>query len=838
VRFLRSRRGLALVALLILVLLYVVRPGAAGLKARVAKSISLAMGRQVEIGDMHMHLLPRPGFDLDNFVVYDDPAFGAEPMLRASEVTATLRFATLLHGRLEVSQLSLIEPSVNLVRDNEAHWNVANLLQRTAQVSVAPTSRGVAGSKPAFPYIEAKRGRINFKLGAIKKPYSLTDADFGFWQESDNAWGMRLRARPVRTDLNLSDTGLISVEGTWQRAKNLQETPLRFDLQWSGGQLGQLTKLASGEDRGWRGGLAMTVALTGSPADLSVTATSSIQDFHRYDIIEGDAVRLNAHCLAHYSSGDGMWREIICGAPVGDGTLALQGKASADGGGCDLILNAEQIPAQSLVALARRSKKNLPDDLMASGKLDAKFSVAGESWKSLRWEGTGETREVRLKSSSNGTDFALGKIPFVLTDAEGGSHARKKGTSAKSIGTEPSIEIGPVNLALGRPIPLMVRGSLRKTAYTLTVSGEGQAKRLLQTARTLGIPTFQPKADGVVNLNLTVAGVWQGFAPPSITGTARLSNVNAELRGVNAPVELAAAELVLRDEEIKAQNLKVSVGDMKWAGSLTLPRHCLSWSSCPITFDLHADSLNTDQLNNLLNPHPPKTPWYSMLSSTQALGPSPLLSMRASGKISADRLVARKLDARHVAANISLQDGKLTASDVRADLFGGKHNGEWHADFTAKPPKYSGSGNLEHVALAQFASSMQNEWITGTVDGTYSLAFIGYSAAELTSSANGEAQFVMQDGILPRMVLPGGGPLRVHRFTGILSLSDGVFRIEEGKLIAPTGTYEVSGNASGAKGLSLAIAHDGVPKFDVTGTLREPHVNSSSRPETRAELKP
>jgi len=796
------------------------------------------MARHVEIGDMHMHLLPQPGFDLDNFVVYDDPAFGAEPMLRASEVTATLRFASLLHGRLEVSQLSLSEPSVNLVRDSDAHWNVANLLQRTALVSVAPTSKGVAGSKPAFPYIEAKRGRINFKLGQIKKPYTLTDADFAFWQESDNSWGMRLKARPVRTDLNLSDTGIVNVEGTWQRAKNLPETPLRFDLQWSGGQLGQLTKLASGEDRGWRGGFAVTLALTGTPADLSATATSSVQDFHRYDIIDGDAVRLNAHCLAHYSSLDGMWREIICGAPVGDGTLALQGKASADGGGCDLILNAEQIPAQSLVALARRSKKNLPEDLTASGKLDAKFHVVGENWQTLRWEGTGETRDMRLKSLSSATDLGLGKVPFVVTYPDSVPHAHKNSVSAKLAAREPSLEIGPINLALGRPAPVVVRGSLRRSGYTLTASGDSQAKRLLQLARTFGVPTFQPKADGSASINLTIMGAWQGFATPLTTGTVRLSNVNGELRGVNAPVEVSTAELLLREEEVRVENLKASVGDTKWSGSLALPRHCVSWSTCPITFDLRADLLNTDQLNNLLNPHPPKRPWYRVLSGSQPSGPSPLLSLRANGRISADRFVARKLEARHVAAMLSLQEGKLIASDLRADLFGGKHNGEWHADFAAKPPKYNGTGQIEHLALGQLATGIQNEWITGTAEGTYSLAFVGYGAAELMSSANGETQFLMQDGALPRMVLPGGAPLRVHRFTGILSLSDGVFGIEEGKLVAPTGTYEVSGKASGPTGLNLLIAHDGVPKFDVTGTLREPHVSNASHSETRAELKP
>jgi AsmA protein len=830
---------LALAGLLLLALLYVVRPGAAGMKARVGKSISLALGRQVEIGDMHLHLLPQPGFDLDNFIVYDDPAFGAEPMLRASEVTASLRIASLLHGRLEVSQLSLTEPSVNLVRDNQAHWNLAYLLQRTAQIAAAPTSQGATGSKPAFPYIEAKRGRINFKLGQIKKPYSLTDADFAFWQESENAWGMRLKARPLRMDLNLSDTGLVSAEGTWQRAANLQETPVHFDVQWSGGQLGQLTKLASGEDRGWRGGVAATVALTGTPADLSVTATGSVQDFHRYDIIEGDAVRLNAHCLAHYSTRDAMWREIICGAPVGDGTLALQGKASAGASGCDLILNAEQVPAQALVMLARRSKRNLAADLSATGRLDAKFSVSGASWGQLRWQGTGETQDVRLKSASTGSDLVLGKIPFSVSDATGESRSHKKSASAHLAASEPALDLGPVNLQFGRPAPLVVRGSLRWSGYSFTVNGDGQARRLLQAARTFGIPALQPKADGLVNMNLTMSGVWRGLAQPSLVGTARLSNMNAELRGLNAPVELTSADLTLREEEIAVQNLKASIADVKWSGSLALPRHCASWPACPIVFDLHADVIDVDQLNQVLNPHPPRTPWYSVLSSSQPVGSSPLLTIRASGKISANRFIARKFDATHLVANVNLQDGKLTASALRADLFGGKHNGEWHANFTVKPPKYSGSGKVEHIALGQVATAMQNEWITGTAEGTYSLAFIGYSAAELMQSADGEAEFIMRDGALPRMLLPAAGsPLRVHRFTGVLSLGDSVFRIEEGKLVGPTGIYEVSGTASGAAGLNLAIAHDGAPKFDISGTLREPHVAVTSRPETRAELKP
>jgi hypothetical protein len=836
-KFLRSRRGAALSLLLFIVALYVVRPGAAGLKARMGRSITQALGRQVEIGDMHLHLLPQPGFDLDNFIVHDDGAFGAEPLLRASEVNASLRFASLLRGRLEVSQLTLIEPSVNLVLNDRSEWNVEYLLRRTSDAVVAPTAKAPKGPIPAFPYIELKRGRVNFKLGVIKKNYSLTDADFAFWQESENEWGMRLKARPVRTDLNLSDTGLLTAEGTWKRAKNLSDTPLKFDLQWDDGQLGQISKLISGEDKGWRGGVTLKFALTGTPADLNATATSTVQDFHRYDIIDGDPVRLSAHCLAHYNSSDGVWREIICGAPVGEGTIALQGKLSARNGGCDLILNAEQIPAEDLAMLARRAKRDMANDLAASGKLDTKLAVRGDSWHSLLWQGGGQLKDLHVQSAANAVDLAVGRVPFSVNDESELTRARNP-QRQKLSSTEWRLEIGPAIIGLGRSGPLVSHASIGRRGYSFNWSGEGQVKRLLQLARTFGLPAFQPKADGNADLNLTASGAWQNFASPTITGTAELSNVSAEVRGLNAPINIVSAELKLQAEEIRIRNLRASLGDLKWTGAVSLPRHCASWSSCPINFDLHADLLNTELLNLLLNPHPAKTPWYKVLSPAQNGGSSPLLSLRATGKLSANRFVARKLEAAHVTADVRLQDGKLTASNLRAELFGGKHDGEWHADFTAKPPRYGGSGKLEHASLTQVGKAVQNEWSSGTTDASYSIAFLGYNMTEQIASANGEAQFVMQDGAMPQIMLQPGGPLHFHRFTGVLSLSNSAFRIEEGKLVATSGIYDLSGTAAGPDGLNLVVTHDGVPKFDITGTLRQPLVRASSRPETRAELKP
>ena len=102
--------------------------------------------------------------------------------------------------------------------------------ERAAKIPVAPTSKTKSEPRPGFPYIEASHGRINFKVGQEKKAFALMDADFSLWQDSENTWSMRLKAQPMRTNSNLSDTGILRAEGSWQRSPTLGETPGKFQF--------------------------------------------------------------------------------------------------------------------------------------------------------------------------------------------------------------------------------------------------------------------------------------------------------------------------------------------------------------------------------------------------------------------------------------------------------------------------------------------------------------------------------------------------------------------------------------------------------------------------------
>ncbi len=852
-------------AVVILLALFLVRPGVSRLKARITNSISRAVARPVEIGSVHLRFLPQPGFDLENLVIHEDPQFGVEPMLRAPEVTAVVRLTSLLRGRLDIARLELSEPSLNLVRRADGRWNWEDLLERSERTPLAPTAKSKSEARPGFPYIEATAGRINFKAGQEKKPYALLNADFALWQESENTWGARLKAEPLRTDMNLSDTGLLRMNGTWQRAGSLRETPLQFSVEWNGAQLGQLTKLVSGKDKGWRGGVRLNATLSGAPAAMRVAADASIQDFHRYDIPSSEGLRLTAHCDGKYSSAEGVMHAIFCSAPVGDGMVMLRGDAGLPGvHGVNLLLNVERVPFSSVAQLARRAKKNLPADLVSSGTVEGNFTVkeSGVTPRGAEFEGWGEINGLRIQSPSTRLEFAPGNVPFVLSSERIRAHAAAKGRASGEMDAEvlptPNelhVEYGPFPVALGRPVPARARGWVTRSGYGMVVRGDGEVSRILRLAGLLGLPAVRANVEGVAQLELQIAGSWagnvsgtgSGFSSPEVTGTAQLRNVRAVVRGVNGPVEISSAELRLLPEEARVEKLSAQAGDAHWTGSVALTRGCGTPGACVLHFNLNTDEMDLSELSEWVSSHPKQRRWYQLLTSAAPAAPSLLEELRAVGKVNAGRVLIHKLVASRVSAALDLERGKLKISDLRADLLGGKHRGDWQADFTGASPVYTGTGNLSGIALQQAAHAMHDSWISGTAEGTYRLTAAGADSAAFWQSADGVVQFDLRDGVLSHISLASDeGPLHITRWQGRARLRDGKIEIEQGKLISPAGAYEISGVASLgqvldfkiARGADTRSAHAGSVAYGITGTLAEPRVVVTPAPETQARLKP
>ncbi|HZR31119.1 MAG TPA: AsmA family protein [Terriglobales bacterium] len=830
------RRSVGVLALLLVAALLLPFVHIRWFHASIVDSISNALNRTVTVEAVSLRLLPQPGFDLHKFVVADDPSFSAEPMLRADDVTAYLRFSSLWRARPEIARLSLSEPSLNLVRRDDGIWNVYSLLQRAADTPSAPTGQTKPEGRPRFPYIEASSGRINFKIGQEKKFYALTDADFSLWLASEDKWGVRVSARPVRTDANLSDTGTLSLSGSFQRASSLRNTPLNLNLRLQNAQLGQLTKMMYGRDRGWRGAVTVAARLTGTPAELNVRSDAQVQDFRRYDIVTPTSLRLAMRCGARFSAADQSWSDVNCTAPISNGVVTITGRASDPlrSGPFSWQVTAQNVPMPAIVFAARHAKRDLPDDLISAGTLSAVFNFSRQAGSAPQWSGSGHTTGFRLGSPEKQTE--LGTVPFKIASRPIILSQDKRQDIFVS-DEQQLVTLGPFAIEMDTLEPVTVRGWLTRSGYFLSLRGDARVERILQLAKNVGLHAVQPAAKGAAKLDLQVSGLWAGFALPEISGKAQLHDVSATMDGISAPLEIESANVLLTPGQSSVRHFVAtfSGSDMHLSGWLDLPRRCTAIDGCSARVDLHADELDTATLGRLFNPRFLKRPWYRMLGPNQQS--SFLARVNARGHITANRIIIGRTLANHCSADLVLDHGQLRLANLESEIWGGEHRAELQADFTGAEPAYDLRGTLDNAQLAPVTAPIADDWATGTISLRYRLTAVGWDRAGLLNSAAATAEFDLRNGVLQQISLAEGAPpLRVQRFTGHLNLHDGRFTVTAGKLQTPGGIYQVSGTALADKKVDIRLVRDGAHSFTITGTLESPKVVAVSGPQTQAAL--
>ena len=171
----------------------------------IRSGLQAALGRRVEIGDVHFNLLTGPGFVIDKVIIHEDPSFGAEPFAYVESLEARPRLWALLLGKLEFTSLRLEEAIVNLTRvDNGgAAWDFAKLLH---------------GARfEALPDLHVRSGRINFKFGDVKSVFYVTNADLDISPPGDEKGVLQIRfsGEPARTDRAARGFGSFSAAGSW-----------------------------------------------------------------------------------------------------------------------------------------------------------------------------------------------------------------------------------------------------------------------------------------------------------------------------------------------------------------------------------------------------------------------------------------------------------------------------------------------------------------------------------------------------------------------------------------------------------------------------------------------
>lgn len=851
----RKKIVFALVVVLVLAVFLPPKINGARFSKRLASTLSQALGREVKIGSVQFRLLPRPGFDLYDFEVLDDPSFNAEPLLLCGQVTADLRLASLWRGRLEIANLKLqnvadkTPPSLNLVYAN-GHWNVEPLLSRVEQVPTAPTSKKSPEQRSRFPYIEADSGRINIKIGPEKKPYTLINTDFAFWLASEDQWHVRLEGHPVRTDMNLSDTGTLKLEGDLRRASNLRDLPLKLQVSWQQIQLGQLSSLVMGYDKGWRGGLDLSLQLEGSPADLHITAEADLQDFRRYDITQREMLGVTTRCLGRY---DLNLLNFDCNTPIEGGGLRLTGGfAPQEPHDYDLSVALNRVPMASLATLARHARQGLPDDLSATGEVTAAFGFHAHGGAASDWHGSGMTSNFLLQSALASKPIPVSAIRFHLGSpgTEDGAKNETKGASAilpawatrksgerkprarkPDLAVQPqSLTIEPFSIQLGTPAALQAQVVLNARDYSLALKGTAPLDRLLELGKIGGFPSRVVNTTGTADIDLAVRGAWANSTPAKLTGAAHLQNITAKVPGIQNPLLLSVADVQFTDAEMVISHIAAQFehSTVTFAGSVSTPLSCQAEPSCALQFDLHAATLSTADIATFLglNQSRWKLPFFS--GST----PGQFPDFRAAGTLSLGTLKLVQLPVEKFVARLELADHALVVSRINGKVGGGTAQGEWRIDWNSAPVRYSGAGVMtgvasDHLLLPAPAEALLASWISGKTNLKYSLKFTGVDSQAMLASTSGEGDLMVVNGVSRALAFNAAKPLSFQSLEGKVQIDHELLKVLPSKLKAENRIYELSGTISLSDKQAKLKVSSNTSQWEVTGSLDKPISGSS-----------
>ncbi|HEY2858264.1 MAG TPA: AsmA family protein [Terracidiphilus sp.] len=779
----RTKLWLALAAVVVLIALVVVPPyiGLNNYKSRVSRSVAAALGRPVRLSDVELRLLPRPGFLLSDLTVQSDPAFGAEPLMHANTVTASIRLSSLWQGKLQISRISVDEASFNLVHMPDGRWNLESLFQNNG----APPG---AAASAQLPYMEATSSRINIKDGVEKLPFSVVNADASMWHESNGEWRIRLKGQPARTDvtLDLEDTGILRLEATLHPAPQLSQMPMHVDIEWNEAQLGQLSRLLLASDEGWRGNLTGELHLDGTQASAKVQSRLRASGVHRAEFAPASPMDFDATCAFTLHYGNRSVEGLECNSPVGDGRARLTGELPGNQQP-RLTLEMDRIPAQAALDLLRSMRNTIDPSLQAAGSVSGR--IAYDPAAATQPTAPNPMRRIRSKPPRPQPIAGPFRGAFTVKGLTLSGDSLSKPVQIASMTLQPAEEqpgqpsalATTVTIPAGGPAPLTITARLALSGFELGARGTASFQRLREFAHSIGSsaePALRQLAGEPVTLDLAANGPWVPpvdlrLAPipasgPDIrsvhtSGTLTLRNASWKAPYLANTLLIPAATLHLDNGDMTWDPMQFSYGPVSGTATLHIAVSCHDPKGCPPQLALKFGALDATALQAaLLGAHEKGTLLSTLLARlTPSSAPAwPTLS----GTATADSLALGPFTLTNVTADLTVKSAGADAASFDAGLLGGHVHGT--ASMTADDkPAYTVEAAFAGVNPQQAGLLAGMKCTGGVIDGNGKLELTGFTDTDLGKSATGTIHFDWRHGVVSGTGVPAA-LARFDRWSG------------------------------------------------------------------------
>jgi hypothetical protein len=817
----RLRMALAVLALLVLALVVPPLISVSHYKGQITHLIAQSLGRPVRLSSVEVRLLPRPGFVLSDLSVAEDPAYGAEPVLYATKVTASLRLLALWRGKLEIDKISVDDAHLNLVRAAPGRWNLDPIFRTAAAQTGVPVGGSGAsatgsggGSAQRLPSLEATNSRINFKNGAEKLPFSLLNADISLWQASPGEWRIRLRGQPARTDVSLyqEETGVVRMEASVRSAPALREMPVHVDLNWREARLGQLARLITGSDPGWRGDLTGDLHIDGTADAAQIAMRLRASGVHRAEFAPAAPMDFDANCAFVYHHTRRTLENLACDSPLGDGRFHLSGEKLGLDTPPQFTVEMDRIPVAAGLDALRTLRSGFDPDLEASGTVSGKIVYAagtGSAAPPAKPAANPANRPAAkpaksthaLKTDAEPTGPFTGSLTVADLVLTGGGLSRP--VQASKLTLEPSAAqhasasalTGTVAIPAGGETPLVFTLRFSLSGYQVGVRGPASFARARELAHAAGIPQSQvlaAMAGEPLAVDLIAAGPWippetipqevppagntgsasapaapQELPAPapstsadvipstdSLTGTVTLRNANWKPDFLASHVQIAEATLHLNGANLSWDPVVFSYGPVKGTVSLNLPLDCPAGlpepQPCPVEFQMQFEDLDAATVESaLLGAHETTTLLSDLMNRLRPAASPPWPALE--GTVQTDSLTLGPVTLQEVSATLRVVPTGVEIANVDAGLFGGSVHFAGSLLKSASDqnkPVYSLEGDFQKLDGPSIGALLGLRWAGDPLNGNGKIELAGYTGKDLAASAHGALHFECRRGAI------------------------------------------------------------------------------------------
>ena len=106
-------------------------------RPKLESELTDALGREVKVGNLSLSILSG-SVSAEDLSIADDPAYSKDPFIRAKSLKVGVEVMPLIFSKtLHVTDITLDQPEIALLRDASGKWNFSSLGNKSAKAAPA-----------------------------------------------------------------------------------------------------------------------------------------------------------------------------------------------------------------------------------------------------------------------------------------------------------------------------------------------------------------------------------------------------------------------------------------------------------------------------------------------------------------------------------------------------------------------------------------------------------------------------------------------------------------------------------------------------------------------------